>query len=251
MDRQFLDEYFQLEREHWWFQVREKIIVEQVKRLFPEKKSLNILNVGAATGRSTEILQPFGLVDSLEYDLPSFEFCRDELKLNIKNGSILELPYEDEQFDLVCAFDVVEHVAYDAKAIEELFRVCKPGGKIFVTVPAFMSLWSTHDIVNQHFRRYTKKELLQHFRNNHGRLLRSTYFNSIMFIPVWIVRRLQYILNGNKTPSDLKPDNNWTKGGLLSNLLYKIFDIDRYLLRSFDLPIGVSLMVAWEKTRNS
>ncbi len=83
MDRQFLNDYYQLEREHWWFQVREKIIIEQVERIYSGQQSLKILNVGAATGRSSEILQPFGKVDSLEYDRPSFEFCRDELNMEI------------------------------------------------------------------------------------------------------------------------------------------------------------------------
>jgi len=169
--------------------------------------------------------------------------------MEIKNGSILEMPYESEYYDLVCAFDVVEHVEDDATAIQELFRVCKPGGKILVTVPAFMSLWSTHDIVNQHFRRYTKKQLLSLFRENKGNIIRATYFNSLMFIPIWIIRRLQFIVNGTKKVSDLKPDNNWTQGGILSKILYCIFDLDRIMLKKMDLPIGVSFMVAWQKMK--
>lgn len=247
MERQFLNEYYQLERKHWWFQVREQIIVEQLERMYSSTHTLKILNVGAATGRSSEILQPFGTVDSLEYDYPSFEFCRDVLKMNIKHGSILELPYENEEFDLVCAFDVVEHVDDDKSAVKELFRVCKPGGHILVTVPAFMSLWSTHDIVNQHFRRYTKQSILSLFSQNEGVKIRSTYFNFLMFLPVWMIRRLQFLIGGKKRTADLKPDNSWTGGSILSRLLYFIFDIDRFLLKKIDLPIGVSFMLVWKK----
>lgn len=247
MERIFLDAYYRLEREHWWFQVRENIIIEQLHRISDKKHSLNILNVGAATGRSTEILQPFGTVASLEYDIPSYEFCRDQLKMDIVNGSILDLPYADASFDLVCAFDVVEHVDDHQKAIQELRRVCKPGGKIFITVPAFMSLWSTHDLVNQHFRRYTKDQLLELFPTAAGRCIRKTYFNSLLFIPVWMVRRIQYLLFRSKKQEELKPDNEWSGGGLISKILYTIFDIDRFLLRKMDLPFGVSFMFIWEK----
>lgn len=244
MERNFLDAYYKLEREHWWFQVRERIIVERLQDMLPKGRKLRILNVGAATGRSTEILQPFGEVQSLEYDVPSYEFCRDALKLSIDNGSILELPYADEQFDLVCAFDVVEHVEDDQKAVQELLRVCKPGGKVFVTVPAFMSLWSTHDLVNQHFRRYTRKDLVSLFLSAGARPERSSYFNFLLFCPIWLVRRLQKLFFSQGRSETLKPDNELAAGGIISKILYRIFDIDRFLLRYFNLPFGVSLFLS-------
>jgi 2-polyprenyl-3-methyl-5-hydroxy-6-metoxy-1,4-benzoquinol methylase len=246
MDRQFLDDYFKMEREHWWFRVREGIILDQFRSSVYKGESMEILNVGAATGRSSEMLEPFGNIQSIEYDEPSFQFCRDELKMKIDQGSITELPYPDNAYDCVCAFDVVEHVEDHQKAMSELFRVCKPGGKIFITVPAFMSLWSNHDVVNHHFRRYRKQQMLDLFSANGGRLLRSTYFNFFLFIPIFLVRSLQRIFT-RKKQKELKPDNDMIESGFINTIFHSIFSFERSLLKKMSFPFGVSLMVVWEK----
>lgn len=246
MDRSFLDSYFKMEREHWWFRVRESIILDVFKSRVYKGEPLKILNVGAATGRSSQMLEPFGEVQSIEYDEPSYLFCRDTLNMTIDQGSITELPYEDQSFDCVCAFDVVEHVEDHELALSNLFRVCKPGGKIFITVPAFMSLWSSHDVVNHHFRRYRQKPMLGLFSANGGRLLRSTYFNFLLFIPIFVIRSVQRIFS-RKNSEQLKPDNERFESGTLNALFFSIFSLERKLLDKFNLPFGVSLLVLWEK----
>ena len=246
MDRNFLDTYYKMEREHWWFRVREDIILDHFRTGIYMGKPLKILNVGAATGRSSEILEPFGDVQSIEYDEPSYQFCRDMLKMKIDQGSITELPYNDNCFDCVCAFDVVEHVEDDRKAIEELFRVCKPGGKIFITVPAFMSLWSNHDVVNHHFRRYRKNQMLLHFESQGGKLLKTTYFNFFLFFPIYLVRSMQKLLT-HKKQEELKPDNDMIESGFINAVFKNIFAIERHLLKKISFPFGVSLLVLWEK----
>ena len=246
MDRSFLDDYFKMEREHWWFRVREGIILDQFRSMIYKAKPLNILNVGAATGRSSEMLESFGQIQSIEYDQPSYQFCRDVLKMKIDQGSITELPYPDNAYDCVCAFDVVEHVEDHQKAISELFRVCKPGGKIFITVPAFMSLWSNHDVVNHHFRRYRKQQMLDLFSANGGRLLRTTYFNFFLFMPIFMVRSVQRIFS-RKKQEELKPDNDMIESGLINTIFQSIFSFERSLLKKMNFPFGVSLMLVWEK----
>lgn len=246
MDRNFLDDYFKMEREHWWFRVREDIILDQFKTSVYNGAPLQILNVGAATGRSSEMLEPFGQIQSIEYDEPSYRFCLDLLKMKIDQGSITELPYPDNAFDFVCAFDVVEHVEDHQKAISELFRVCKPGGKIFITVPAFMSLWSNHDVVNHHFRRYRKHQLLNLFSPNGGRLIRTSYFNFFLFIPIFLVRSIQRMFT-RKKQEELKPDNDMIESGFINGVFKAVFSFERTLLRKINFPFGVSLLMLWEK----
>ena len=125
MDKNYYKEYYHLERSHWWFQARAHILMSHLKRILPPKKDLKILNVGAATGRSSELLMQFGEVMSVEYDKECFDFVAQNLKIPIVKGSILELPFEAEAFDLVCAFDVIEHVNDDYLAVMEMRRVCK------------------------------------------------------------------------------------------------------------------------------
>lgn len=246
MDRNFLDAYYKMEREHWWFRVREDIILDQCKSSVYKGSPLQILNVGAATGRSSEMLEPFGQIQSIEYDEPSYRFCLDVLKMKIDQGSITELPYPDDAFDFVCAFDVVEHVEDHQKAISELVRVCKAGGKIFITVPAFMSLWSNHDVVNHHFRRYRKDQILNLFIPNGGRLIRTTYFNFFLFIPIFLVRSLQRMFT-RKNQIELKPDNDMIESGFINAVFQSIFSFERSLLKKINFPFGVSLLVMWEK----
>ncbi len=246
MDRRFLDNYYKMEREHWWFRVRESIILDVFSTLVYQGKPLAILNVGAATGRSSEMLDTFGTVRSIEYDEPSFRFCRDTLKMNIEQGSITGLPYPDNAFDCVCAFDVVEHVEDHELAIKELFRVCKPGGKIFITVPAFMSLWSSHDEVNHHYRRYTKQELIDLFSKQGGTRIRSTYFNFLLFAPIFLVRLIQRLFV-KKKQEELKPDNEMFNSGLINRFLGSIFSMERIWLKRNGFPVGVSFMLLWEK----
>ena len=249
MDRNFLDAYYKMERDHWWFRVREEIILDHFMSHIYKDKPLQILNVGAATGRSSEMLEPFGQIQSIEYDEPSYQFCRDVLNMKIDQGSITALPYADHAFDCVCAFDVVEHVEDDQKAIEELFRVCKPGGKIFITVPAFMSLWSNHDVVNHHFRRYRKNQMIRLFVPHGGKLLRTTYFNFFLFIPIFLVRSLQKLFT-RKKQEELKPDNDMIESGFINAVFKSIFAFERHLLKKINFPFGVSLLVLWEKKKN-
>jgi ubiquinone/menaquinone biosynthesis C-methylase UbiE len=192
------------------------------------------------------MLEPFGQIQSIEYDEPSYRFCLDVLKMKIDQGSITELPYPDNAFDCVCAFDVVEHVEDHQKAISELFRVCKPGGKIFITVPAFMSLWSNHDVVNHHFRRYRKHQLLNLFSPNGGRLIRTSYFNFFLFIPIFMVRSIQRIFT-RKKQEELKPDNDMIESGFINAVFKAVFSFERTLLRKINFPFGVSLLMLWEK----
>ena len=243
MERSFLDKYRQIEREHWWFRVRSCIITDQLQFLLKGSPSMQILNVGAATGASTEMLQPFGEVSSLEYDQPCVDYCRKVLNLDVIQGSITALPYADASFDLVCAFDVVEHVEDDRLAVSELIRVCKPGGHVYVTVPAYMSLWSDHDVVNNHFRRYQRAELLALF--NAGTLLRSTYFNTLLFPLIWLARQLGNMFKRNGAAP--KPDNEWMQHPLTDRLFGGIFSLERPLLQRMNLPFGVSLALIWKK----
>ena len=187
MNINYYKEYAQLEREHWWFQVRGKIISKLILTSIEtnENKQLNILNIGAATGKTSEILSKFGKVTSLEYDKDCCDYAKQQFNMTIIHGSILELPFMDEEFDLVCAFDVIEHVEDDLLGINEMKRVCKIDGLLVLTVPAFMFLWSHHDEVNHHYRRYTLnnlKDLVKKAMENGVKMIACTMSMDVMGI---------------------------------------------------------------------
>ena len=252
MNINYYKEYAQLEREHWWFKVRGKIISKLISNCIEgtENQELNILNIGAATGKTSEILTKFGKVTSLEYDQECCDYAKQQFNMNIINGSILELPFQDEEFDLVCAFDVIEHVEDDLLGIYEMKRVCKRDGQIVLTVPAYMFLWSHHDEVNHHYRRYTLKNLKNLVKKADLYPVRGTFYNTLLFIPIALFRLLskmipeKFIRKGAGSDATLHNNNSLT-----SRILYRIFSLELSLLKLFNFPFGVSIFLSLSKNK--
>src|SRR5689334_7364557 len=104
MQAEYYREYYHLERNNWWFTARKQILEDQIKKLFPGRKNARILNVGAALGASTIWLQQFGTVESIEYSRECCDYVNENLGLKFIHGSITSLPFNNDEFDLVCAF---------------------------------------------------------------------------------------------------------------------------------------------------
>jgi SAM-dependent methyltransferase len=253
MQQDYYKEYYNLERNHWWFVAREKIISNYVKKLIKDKhlteKEFKILNVGCGPGRSSQYLSKFGQVTSIEYDKECCEFASEKTGLEIINGSITQLPFSDKSFDLVCAFDVIEHVEDDQLAVNEMKRVVKEDGVIFITVPAFMSLWSHHDVINHHFRRYKIKEIERLFeKQKEGNKIFVSYFNFILFPPIYIIRQLSNLFISDEKRPGSGSDFETFKPGIMNTLLYNVLAFESKLINlNFKLPFGVSIIYSWKK----
>lgn len=241
--------YYKLERTNWWFMAREKIIADQIRKIIKSSKtnngSVKILNVGAATFRSSEMLKNFGEVVSIEYNMECVNFVAEELDEKMLCQSVTNLEFHDDSFDIVCAFDVVEHVEDDHLAISEIFRVCKTNGHVVLTVPALMSLWSEHDVINQHFRRYTLKELIERVPLHQCEILKKSYFNFLFFPIVYLLRR--FSKKSNHELSESKSDFDKYDVSFLNKILYLIFLCEKWYLRYFNFLIGVSILFVGKK----
>lgn len=252
MNALYYQEYYELERKHWWFLARGEIIMAHLELMLADRtatgQKLRILNIGAATGRSSELLSRLGEVSSVEYDRECCLFTKEKLGIDIIHASILELPYDEEQFDLVCAFDVIEHVADDGLAVQEMHRVCRKDGLICVTVPAYEFLWSQHDEVNQHFRRYTARQLRKLFETT-GSCRYLSYFNFWLFFPIAFFRLLAKILPlQNKSRKDAGSDFFVMGGSLLQKIFYRIFRSELFFIKNkIRLWTGVSLITTWQR----
>ena len=253
MQHDYYKEYYDLERQHWWFVAREKIISNYLKKTIAAKivkhQDLKILNVGCGPGRSSQYLSSFGEVTSIEYDKDCCEFASERTGLQIINGSITELPFQDEMFDLVCAFDVIEHVLEDQLAVSEMKRVVKKEGVIFITVPAFMSLWSHHDVINHHFRRYKLGQIEKLFAaEKNGSVIFSSYFNFFLFPAIYLVRKISNLLQFNKNRPGSGSDFEAFKPGFLNNVLFNVMYLEsKFINNNIKLPFGVSLLYTWKK----
>ena len=147
------------EASYWWHLGRLRIIETKIKQFVGNKKKLAILNVGCGTGGTIKMLEQFGVVDNVDVSDEAIAFMKKNGFKRIKKVSGIELPYKDKSYDLVAAFDVLEHIDNDEAALSEWNRVLKEDGVVIVTVPAYQWLWSDHDISLHHFRRYTTRLL--------------------------------------------------------------------------------------------
>lgn len=252
MDKKYFEEYFVLERNHWWFKVRIKILQTHIRFLVKKHqlKDPKILNVGAGTGFTSQILMDFGDTTSVEYDEDCCKMVKEKTGMVFENASITELPYPDNSFDIVTAFDVVEHIEDDQKAVEELQRVTKKGGIIITTVPAYNFLWSQHDVINHHHRRYTRKTYLKLWHPERGKLKKeyNTYFNFILFVPVAAFRLLSNLFSRKTKRIDAGSDFSVNKSGIIDSVLYYLMSMEIPMIKArFVLPFGISYLVSFKK----
>lgn len=254
MDKIYYQKYATLEQSHWWFKARLKILRGLIRKNSTAAQNLHILNAGAATGATTVMLQEFGTVVSVEIDNDSCAFLSEILHEEVINASLTELPLNNGSFDLVCAFDVIEHIENEHKAVSEIYRVLKSGGRTFITVPAYQFLWSKHDEINHHFRRYQLIRLEKLFEKQGFSIEYKSYFNFFLFIPIFFVRMLSNLLKtvkGGKISIN-DADSNKFNFQWLNNILYYIFLSESYILkRKLHFPFGVSAILIARKNEVS
>ena len=244
MEPDYYIKYYHFERSHWWFTVRARIITEIISSIIKPSPDCVVLNAGVATGASSDWLKAFGSVVSLESDPGACRFLREQLHMDIVEGSVTRLPFPDSHFDMVCAFDVLEHVDDDTLAINEMCRVLKSGGALIVTVPAFRFLWSKHDLVNHHKRRYTQKAISQKLNGSGLTISYASYFNTLLFPPIALYRLFGKISRNKQNKSDFES----TAGHRSLNRIFgSIFNLERKLLKHFRLPVGVSIIAVARK----
>ena len=246
MDKSYYNKYYTLERNHWWFKIRSRILMDTIRRKIG-KDSLNILNIGSATHYTSELLMEYGKVISLEYDEECCKFARNELGFEVINGSATKLPFKDNSFNLICAFDVIEHIEDDQLAIKEIERVCMTNsGYIILTVPAFSFLWSDHDVVNHHFRRYTMRRLLN-LIDEKAKIIKKTYFNFLLFPLISIFRLASNSRLKKTNPGNAKSDfDNINIHSSVNMIFERIFNLERTLLKFLNFPIGVSILLLYK-----
>ena len=156
-------------------------------------------------------------------------------------GSAMALPFRDEAFDVVAAFDVVEHCENDALAVSELARVLSPGGRMLLSVPAYQWAWSDHDVRAGHHRRYTRRRLVRLVEDAGLSVTRSTYaFTAVfpLFLAERAVRKVRAALGRAANPR-LTPVSPRT-----DRILMRLSRVDQRLLSRHDLPFGSSVFVA-------
>lgn len=225
-----------VQRTHWWFVSRRRILGAMLEHARPGRRDLKILDVGCGTGVNLGFLQQYGAVTGLDNTEEAVKRCKANGFQDVVMGDILALPFPDATFDLVVAMDVVEHLDDDVAVLKELRRIVKPGGLLYITVPAFMFLWSIQDDVSLHKRRYRASQLRQAVEAAGLRCARITYFNFFLF-PLILALRYLIKLFRVKVESENRINPKMTNG-----LMTSIFSSEAAFLPRVNLPFGVSIL---------
>ncbi len=233
-----------VEDSHWWYVGRRAILESFLKQIVqnPKSKTQNpkILDVGCGTGGNLEMLAKFGAAEGVDVSDDALEFCRRK-GLKAHKGLAEKLPFADESFDVVTALDVVEHLDDDIAGLSEMHRVLRTGGKTLIFVPAFMWLWGVQDDVSNHRIRYTKQQITERLRQAGFEIERATYANISFFAPILAGRTLMKL-------TGIKPESeNNVNVSALNGVFGKLFGAERFFLKNFNFPFGVSIVVVAEK----
>ncbi|MCW3016021.1 MAG: hypothetical protein JWO02_3113 [Solirubrobacterales bacterium] len=226
------------DEQHWWYRGRRRVLRATLDRL-PLPADARLLDAGCGSGRTLDELQRYGSVSGVDLSPDAVRLARARGHRDVRIGRIERLDFGDATFDLVTCLDVIEHTPDDRAALRELRRVTRPGGMIVLTVPAHPLLWSTHDEVNMHYRRYTRRALGALVAFVGLELLTDTYFNSVLLGPAAAVRWAQRLHRGGgaqrsdlvRTPAVLNP------------MLEKPIAAEaRLIARGRRIPAGLSLL---------
>jgi ubiquinone/menaquinone biosynthesis C-methylase UbiE len=180
---------YETEERHWWLSSRRKMVLDWIAQRYPGRTDLHILDVGCGTGLMLQEMQTYGTVEGVELSDEALEYCRRRGCRNVRKASAMELPFADASFDVLTAVDILEHMDDDHRALREWARVLKPGGRLFVFVPAHRWLWSLQDEISGHRRRYAFRELRRLVEGAGLRLERQSYVSTLLF-PVIFLGRL-------------------------------------------------------------
>jgi len=235
MERVVYQQMAELDDRHWWYRARRRIIADLIRREIRPSADAQILELGCGTGHNLAMLSGFGHVDGLELDEEARALSEKRLGRKIMSSPLPELgEVPDHHYDLIGAFDVIEHIEDDHAALASIATKLKPGGKFVMTVPAHPWMWSAHDVVNHHKRRYSKAALKQLIQGSPLKLEAVGYFNSLLF-PAAVGERLSSKLRG-KDDADLK-----LPATPLNAALERTFAAERHLIGRVPLPPGLSL----------
>jgi 2-polyprenyl-3-methyl-5-hydroxy-6-metoxy-1,4-benzoquinol methylase len=195
MDKRLLSAMLDVDERHWWYRGRRRVILAELSRL-ALPPGARILDAGCGSGRTMVDLAAYGLVCGIELDPDAAATAAARDSFEVRTGRVEQLPWQEGSFDLIACLDVIEHVPDDRLALRELRRVCRPGGRLIVTVPAHPLLWSRHDEQNHHYRRYTRSTLHGAALAAGWELERLTSFMSLLLAPAAAVRLAQRQLAG-------------------------------------------------------
>lgn len=243
MNEAIYHEMARIEREHWWFVAKRHILRSLIMAFVqgPPGTRPRVADIGCGTGALLEDLAPNCDVVGLDSSETARHLCAAKGLRVLRCWLPADLPIDDGSFDAVVMSDVLEHVAEDGPAARVAAGKLKPGGVLVVTVPAHPWMWTSHDDVHHHQRRYTKRGLASVLDETGLVRERLSYYNAGLFAPMMVARMVgKWRGGGSRAGSGVPP---WPVNAVLRG----VFGCERHLLPRVPLPFGASLAAVYRK----
>lgn len=236
MDRIVYDRMAAHDSTHWWYRARRDILADYLTRYGDLPADARILEIGCGTGHNLPMLARFGAVEAIEIDPAARAIAALRLGRPVGDAPLPALPgMERGAYDLVAVLDVIEHIEDDVAALAAIRSLLAPGGKVLIAVPAHQWMWSAHDVVNHHHRRYSRKTLDAAIRAGGLVAERTTWFNSLLF-PLAAGARVLGRLTGRDDSDDAPPP------APVNSLFEAIFRLERHMVGRVPMLSGVSIV---------
>lgn len=224
-------------KEHFWFRGK-RDFMDTLLASLNGKPHQKILDIGAGTGDDIVSINKHGGVYAIDIDQQALDLIDDNLVVEKKFGSACDIPYEQNMFDVVVAFDVLEHVEQDNVMVDEILRVLKPGGHFIFTVPAFNCLFSSHDRTLGHHRRYDKR-MVSTLLDSKMQKISLGYWFCVLFAPALAQR----FLTRNSTSSVIRMFPK-----VINNAFYGAIKVENWLIKKgVRFPLGLSVYGVYQK----
>lgn len=235
METAYLATHIVEDRDHWWFRGRLAVILAVLRRALPPRR-LRLLELGCGTGNVLAALAEFGEAVGMEAH-PDLLAVARRRGVEARAGTLpADLVVEPGWADVVLLLDVLEHLDDDLATLRTARRALGDDGVLVVTVPAFAWLWTAHDVTLGHRRRYTAHALRHRVERAGFTVTRVTYFNTLLFPIVGLVRIWHRVRRHADHDLHRPPDS-------LNRLLAALFSLERFLAPRVRLPVGSSLLL--------
>jgi SAM-dependent methyltransferase len=245
MDISQFELHAKIEDIHWWFKARREIMFDQLKKYVPPGERKVIAEVGCGTGGNLKFLKNYYHVIGVDISPEAVKYTKERVNCSVFLGDFrIALKGSWDAIDAVILADVLEHIEDDGIFLREIIQYLKLGAALLITVPAHGYLWSEHDVILGHKRRYSVRNLRYLWKDLPMKELFFSPFNCLFF-PAIVLYRMLKRGSASRGKSDLHLPSS-----VINNMLYKIFSAERALLKLSPLPWGVSYLALLRKMRD-
>lgn len=242
MREDLYDEMFLQEKTYWWHVAKRALVQETISRDIKATANFRILDAGCGTGAMLEELaKKYWSCFGADVSPKSISFCKQRGIKNVRAVNFeKKLPFKNNFFNVITCLDVLEHVTNDQKLLGEFYRILTPGGRLYLTVPAYNFFWTYWDEILGHKRRYRRSDLIKRLKKTGFAVGRSSYFYSFLVPVALAFRFIKSVTKSRHSDFVQIPP-------IINTILLWLCRIERFIIFNFSVPLGLSIFLEMRK----